>query len=75
MNSRKFRNQKFLSNTSISTRWAMKNFSDWFESYNSKNSDDLCPDKLLHPSCDTKTLNKWLCAFVYEIMLVIQFVK
>ena len=52
---------KIPSNTSIRTRWAMKNFSDWFESYSSKNPDDLCPDKLLHPSCDAKTLNKWLC--------------
>ena len=57
---------KIPPNTSVSTRWAMKNFSDWFENYNSKHPDDLCPNKVLLPSCDAETLNEWLCVFICE---------
>ena len=57
---------KIPPNTSVSTRWAMKNFSNWFENYNSKHPDDLCPNKVLLPSCDAETLNEWLCVFICE---------
>ena len=57
---------KIPPNTSISTSWAMKNFSDWFENYHWKHPDDLCPNKVLLPSCDAETLNEWLCVFICE---------
>ena len=53
-------------NTSQSTRWAMKNFSDWFNGHNIKNPDDPCPNELLLPSCSVELLNKWLCVYVAE---------
>lgn len=30
-------------NTTSSTRWAMKNFTDWFEAYNIRNPGNKCP--------------------------------
>ena len=39
---------------------------DWFENYNSKHQDNLCPNNLLLPSCDAETLNKLLCVIIYK---------
>ena len=57
---------KMLKNTSLSTRWAMKNFTDWFSGYNTRNPDNPCPDEVLLPSCPAEVLSKWLCVYVAE---------
>ena len=46
-------------NTAVSTRWALKNFSDWTSSYNSRHPDTPCPEGILL-SDDTKLLSFWL---------------
>ena len=46
-------------NTAVSTRWALKNFSDWTSSYNSRHPDAPCPEGILL-SDDTKLLSFWL---------------
>ena len=53
-------------NTSANTRWAVKNFHEWFEDYNSRHEDDPCPDVVLTPSCSAPLLNKWLKVFIIE---------
>ena len=53
-------------NTTLSTRWAMKNFIDWFCEYNVKNPDSKCPEEVLLPSCSAEVLNKWLSVYVAE---------
>ena len=40
-------------NTSISTRWAMKNLTDWLNDYNKCNPSKCCPEEILSPSCET----------------------
>ena len=54
-------------NTSVNTRWAIKNFTDWFAAHNSDaTDDDLCPEEVLSPSCTADLLNRWLCVFISE---------
>ena len=54
-------------NTSANTRWAIKNFTDWFAAHNSDaTDDDLCPEEVLSPSCTGDLLNRWLCVFISE---------
>ena len=54
-------------NTSANTRWAIKNFTDWFAAHNSDaTDDDLCPEEVLSPSCNADLLNRWLCVFISE---------
>lgn len=55
---------KMTKNTIQSTRWAMKNFQDWFIGYNDRNPDNQCPDEILLPCCSVDTLSKWLCVYV-----------
>ena len=50
-------------NTAVSTRWALKNFSDCTSSYNSRHPDAPCPEGILL-SDDTKLLSFWLQKFV-----------
>ena len=47
-------------NTSLNTRWAMKNFTDWFHTYNLRNPDNVCPEDLILPSCSAKKLKVFL---------------
>ena len=53
-------------NTSISTRWAMKNLQNWFEDYNKRNLEHPCPDDILSPFCKAEVLNEWLRVFIQE---------
>lgn len=53
-------------NTETSTRWAMKNFRDWYEDYNARNPSKCCPEEVVLSSCSPELLNKWLCVFVSE---------
>ena len=53
-------------NTSVSTRWAMKNLSDWYADYNTLNPEHPCPSEILSPLCKAEILNDWLCVFVTE---------
>ena len=55
---------KMPKNTSLNTRWAMKNFTNWFSGYNTRNPDNPCPDEVLLPSCPAEVLSKWLCVYV-----------
>ena len=48
---------KMPKNTTLSTRWAMKNFIDWFCEYNVKNHDSKCPEEVLLPSFSAEVLN------------------
>ena len=57
---------KMPKNTSTSTRWAMKNLTDWFNHYNAANQENQCPEEVLLPSCSAETLNKWLCVYAVE---------
>ena len=57
---------KMPKNSAVSSRWAMKNFHEWFKDYNRKNADKLCPEDLLLPTCSPELLNKWLCVYVTE---------
>ena len=58
--------QKMAKNTEASTKWSMKNLTDWFNGYNSRNPDNKCPDDLLLPTCSVEVLNKWLCVYAAE---------
>ena len=53
-------------NTSAATRWAVRNFNEWFDDYNSRNEGNACPDIVLSPSCSPSLLNQWLRVFVTE---------
>ena len=57
---------KMPKNTEASTKWSIKNFTDWFHGYNSRNPDNKCPDELLLPTCSIEVLNKWLCVYAAE---------
>ena len=45
-------------NTSTCTRWAVKNFTDWFNDYNTRNEAKPCPDAVLTPTGSAEVLNK-----------------
>ena len=47
-------------NTSVMTRWAIRNLKDWFDDHNRRNAELPCPDDILSPSCDAEILNDWL---------------
>ena len=53
-------------NTEQSSKWAMTNFREWFDSYNERNAENTCPEEVLSPSCRSDVLCKWLCVFVTE---------
>ena len=53
-------------NTSTCTRWAVKNFTDWFNDYNTRNEAKPCPDAVLTPTCSAEVLNKWIRVFITE---------
>ena len=53
-------------NTEKSSKWAMTNFKDWFDDFNSRNPIDSCPYEVLTPKCPKDVLNKWLCVFINE---------
>ena len=57
---------KMPKNSSQNCKWAMKNFVEWLESYNSRNPDKPCPSDVLSPSCGKDVLNEWLCVYVNE---------
>ena len=42
---------KMPKNATLSSRWAMKKFIDWFCEYNIRNPDSKCPEEVLLPSC------------------------
>ena len=53
-------------NSATSSRWAMKNLSDWREEYNHRNPDKNCPEEIMLPSCSKELLNEWLCVYITE---------
>ena len=53
-------------NTSISTRWAVKNLTDWHTDYNKRNPNAYFPDDVLLPTCPKHLLDKWLSVFITE---------
>lgn len=53
-------------NTSANTRWAVKNFHDWYKDYNERNKDNPCPDTILTSGSSATLINKWLKVFVVE---------
>ena len=38
-------------NTDVSTRWAMKNFTDWYQDYNIRNPEEPCPKEVISSKC------------------------
>ena len=50
-----------MSNTTLSTCWAMKNFIDWFHEYNVRNPDSKCPEEVLLPSCSAEVMVECIC--------------
>ena len=57
---------KMPKNSELNSKWAMKNFSDWMDCYNTKNPDEPCPSELLSEFCSKATLNKCLCVYINE---------
>ena len=53
-------------NTDISTRWAMKNFTDWYQDLNARNPEEPCPKEDISPKCSAELLKTWLCVFISE---------
>ena len=51
-------------NSAVSSTWAIKNLSDWWEEHNDKNPNNLCPKELLSPNCSKEMLNEWLCSSI-----------
>ena len=50
-------------NTSVNTKWSVKNFTDWKDSYNARHPDELCPEDIL--LCDSPSdLSLWLQRYV-----------
>ena len=53
-------------NTSANTRWAIKNFTDWFAAHNSDaTDDDLCPEEVLSPPVPLICLID-CCVYLYQ---------
>ncbi len=52
-------------NTEYSTKWALKNFTDWKTERNAAFADTPVPDKLLE-TASPEDLNKWLSFYVAE---------
>ena len=54
-------------NIEVSSKWAMKNFTEWFHDYNKRNSDLPCPESILTSSPPSKEeLSKFLTIFIAE---------
>ena len=53
-------------NTDVSKRWAIKNFTDWYQDYNARNPEELCPKEVISPKFSSALLNTWLCIFISE---------
>lgn len=53
-------------NSATSSRWALKNLSEWREEYNRRHSDKSCPEEVLLPTCSKELLNEWLCVYITE---------
>ena len=53
-------------NTDVSTRCAMKKFTDWYQDYNARNPEEPCPKEVISPKCSAALLNTWLCVFISE---------
>ena len=51
-------------NTSLNTKWAMKNLTDWYNDYNKRNPENPCPEEIILPFCSAEKLNEWLCVYV-----------
>ena len=49
-----------------SGKWAIKNLKEWYEDYNSRNPNEMCPEDILSHTCSKEVLDKWLCVFVNE---------
>ena len=58
--------RKVAKNTESSSKWAIKNFTDWFHDYQQRNKDSPCPENILTPSPLKEDLNKYLTIFVSE---------
>ena len=57
---------KMPKNTETSTKWVIKNFTDWVHGHNLRNPDNKCPKEVLLPMCSVEILKKWLCMYVAE---------
>ena len=53
-------------NTEKSSKWAIKNLKEWYEDYNSRNTNEMCPEEILSHTCSKEVLDKWLCVFINE---------
>ena len=53
-------------NSATSSRWALKNLSDWRQEHNNQNPEKPCPEEILSPSCNKALLNEWLCVYIAE---------
>ncbi len=53
-------------NTEVSSRWAVKNLTDWFADYQERNEASPCPESLLTPLASEEDLNKYLTIFISE---------
>ena len=58
--------RKVVKNTESSSKWAIKNFIDWFHDYQQQNPDCPCPENILTPSPRKEDLNKYFTIFVSE---------
>ena len=53
-------------NTSLNTKWAMKNLIDWYNDHNKRNPENPCPEEITLSSCSAEKLKEWLCVYVAE---------
>ena len=53
-------------NTSLDTKWAMKNLADWYNDYNKRNPENPCPGEIILPNCSAEKFNKWFCVYLAE---------
>ena len=54
-------------NTGYSSKWALKTLHDWFDDYQERNPDLLCPNSFLTPSASKEILNKFLTIFIAQV--------
>ena len=54
-------------NMGYSLKWALKTLHDWFDDYQERNPDSLCPDSFLTPSASKEVLNNFLTIFIAEV--------
>ena len=45
-------------NTEKSGKWAIKNLKEWYEDYNSRNPNEMCPEDILSHTCFKEVLDK-----------------